>query len=118
MLTLLACGSIYLLVPAAAYAWLASPTDWFCMKRLPRLRSTLRVWAAVVTILAIDFAITTQNFRASQGVPKQLYAIDTGVVLVPLSAGLFIRLTVLDLWTLACLVGILGGLCLPAVSGH
>jgi hypothetical protein len=85
---------------------------------LPRLRLTLRVWAVVIAILAIDFAINALVERCYPGLFVRLVVYDTAAILLSVGSMLVSEPTPRDLWALGFSMGGLGMMLTGAVSGH
>lgn len=117
MLSIIACYSMYVAIPLLAVSLTVSPKD--CLlggKRLPRIRPKLWGYAALIALLAIDFAMIPRVNNPAYGL--RFYASDVAVILVPLLFGMFTRQSIWDLWCLAVIVGLLGMLSLPAITAH
>jgi hypothetical protein len=74
----------------------------------------MRGWAAVVFLLAIDFACVRFVNRPEFGI--RLYVSDSAAILLPVGFAMLERLTPTFLWIVACFVGFIGVLSLPALS--
>jgi hypothetical protein len=115
MLTLLAFGSMWAIIPV--YIGLVCfEKENLLFKSRPRSRPRLWVIVILVMLLAIDFAMSKGLDFPNSRSHSNLSASDAGVV--PLIYGMLAKHSILDLWILACIVGLLGVLMLPAVSGH
>ncbi|HWE39943.1 MAG TPA: hypothetical protein VG406_25555 [Isosphaeraceae bacterium] len=111
MLSLLAGISMYALPPV--YILLtALGKEPRLARRRPRYRLRLRAVAILMVVLAIDFAALSVLVRHSKLSPL-LFASDTAVILIPLIFGMSASYTYWELWVLACLVGLVGGLLVP-----
>ncbi len=115
MLSLLACYSMYAIIPV--YIGLACFGKEDVLTRR-RSKYRLRLWIVLVSVilLAIDFAVTRYLHFPNSSFP--LYALNAGVVLIPLIYGMLAKHTILALWSSACLVGLVGMLSLPGVAAH
>jgi hypothetical protein len=85
---------------------------------LPHLRLTLRIWAVVIVMLAIDFAINAVVERSYPGLFVRLAVCDTAAILLSVGSMLVSEPTPRDLWALGFGVGCLGLMLMPSVSGH
>jgi hypothetical protein len=117
MLALLACYSMWAFIPVYIGLDCFEKED-LVFKSRPRSRPRLWVVVIVVMLLAIDFAVLKRLDVTKSRAYSNLYASDAGVVLIPLIYGMLAKHSIGGLWILACIMGVLGGLMLPAVSGH
>lgn len=113
MLCLTAAWSLAFLAPLYVFSLFPSPKESLLARRLPKPRPTLRVWAMLVAVLAVDFAMI--RLCCSIPVPLCLYVSDVAVVMVPLLASMYDHRTVGELWGLAFGVGLVGLSLMPAV---
>jgi hypothetical protein len=81
MLSLVACISLPVLAAWVIFSYVPSSRESILAQRLPRLRPTLRVWAVVIAILAIDFAANSLCNRYP-GLVVRLDACDTVFILL------------------------------------
>jgi hypothetical protein len=115
MPSFLVCDSIFAIIPAYIFAACLDQKDVLTKRRS---KYGLRLWAAVVSVvfLAIDSAVTSHLRLADSDF--RLFAFDAGVVLIPLVYGMLADHTIMGLWFLASLVGLIGMLSLPGVAAH
>jgi hypothetical protein len=107
MLSLVACISLPVLAAWVIFSYVSSSRESILAKRLPRLRPTLRVWAVVIAILAIDFAANSLCNRYP-GLVVRLDACDTVIILLSALEMMFCQASARDLWAQAFAVGLLG----------
>jgi hypothetical protein len=86
MLSILACYSCYLAVPAVALSWVVSREDGLLLKKHERSRPRLWVIAVIILVCGIDFAVLPRAMHPF--FRPRLYAFDAGVLLIPCSSRL------------------------------
>jgi hypothetical protein len=121
MLTAVTSVSFPMLAAWVIISYLPSSRPSILARPLPRLRPTLRVWAAVIAILAIDFAINSVVSRHYPGLFVRMAICDTASILLSGFELMFCKPTpnVRDLWALGFAVGCLGSMTLISpVTGH
>jgi hypothetical protein len=84
---------------------------------LPRIRFTLRNWAIAVVILAIDFAMNS-FVRSFPGAFERAMVCDTVVILVSALVMTRSPTTPSEIWVIGAIVGVLGMLSFPSLTGH
>jgi hypothetical protein len=113
MLSVLASYSMIVIVPISIRGISPAARRGFFFRRLPRLRPTILVFAVVIALLAIDFAVAS----ALAGPFKvRFYVSDSAALLIPVLAWFFIKPTVLELWISAAIVGTIGVIAIPSIT--
>lgn len=113
MLSLLACYSMWPFIPISILAVSPASKRYVIYRRLPRLRPRIWIFATLIALLAIDFAVVNVT-----GMPftHRVYVSDSTVVAVPLVVWFFTSPRVLDLWGLAMMIGVIGVVTMPAIE--
>jgi len=123
MLSILACYSMCAVIPVYIGLAYFEKGD-LLVKRRSKYRPRLWGILSVVILLAIDFAVSNSQRYPNSGLhwrhtsAGQMYVSDAGVVLIPLLCAMLAKHSIWDLWFVACLVGLIGVLTLPAVAVH
>jgi hypothetical protein len=121
MLSILAYYSMFAIIPLYVCLACFEQRD-LLSKRRPKYRPRLWVIVILVILLAIDFAVSSTQRYPDSGLhwshttEGKMYVSDTCVVLIPLLCAMLARHSIWELWFLACVVGLIGVLILPALA--
>jgi cytochrome bd-type quinol oxidase subunit 2 len=115
MLSILACYGVFAAIPGYVFMACFAKEDLLTRHRSAS-RPSAWVMLVLVIILAIDFMVLHQMSDRNWGL--QLYLFDAGVVLIPLIYGTLAKHSILDLWILGGIVGIIGTLTIPPIVVH
>jgi hypothetical protein len=113
-LSLIACCSLPICAPWVILSFAWSSRESVLARRLPRLCPTLRVWAVVIVILAIDFAVNSLC-NLPHGLIIRLCVCDAVAVLLSAFHMMLFQTSPRDLWALAFCVGLAGLASIPLV---
>jgi hypothetical protein len=117
MLSIIALWSFVFLSPWLILSHYPSSEASLLARQLPRVRFTLRTWTVLIGILAIDFAINS-CLRSFPGAFVRASICDAVIIVVPFLKTAKFRTTPAEVWAIGGVVGVLGILSFPAVTGH
>jgi uncharacterized membrane protein YhdT len=97
-------------------SYLPSPRPSILARPLPMLRLTLRAWALLIVVLAVDFAINVAVVGYDPPQFVWLAALDGVTIGLSVLTMMVSQPTPRDLWALALAVACAGQFCMPSYS--